>query len=109
MKFAAGLLVLMIAGYFALEQFKPKPPPAPPPPPPAITLDPSPIISEAEQAKIVRSANDQDPAVRWEAMVLLDKMKSPKAMPVLFEKLLKDPEGTLRIKIIELLTDRHSP
>ena len=61
-----GLIVL--AGYLAWQQFKPSPPPPPPlPPPPAILIDPAPVINEAEQAKIIKSAEDQDPNVRASA------------------------------------------
>lgn len=102
-------LVLVVAGFFAIKQFKPAPPPPPPPPPPpAILLEPLPIINEAEQAKIVKSSSDQDPDVRWESLVLLDKMKSPQALPLLFEKLHKDPEADVKIKIITLLSERSS-
>jgi HEAT repeat protein len=110
MKFALMGVVLVVAGFFAFQQLKPKPaPPPPPPPPPAITLEPQPIIDPAEQAKIVKSASDQDPGVRWEALVLLDKMKSPQALPLMFEKLEKDPEPEVRIKIIKVLSARKGP
>jgi HEAT repeat protein len=110
MKFLVMLIAFVVAGYFAFEQFKPKPPPPPPPPPPpAILLEPAPVISPEEQEKVIKSTNDQDPNVRWEALVFLDKMKSPQAMPLLLEKLRKDPELDVRIKIIRLLGDRRGP
>lgn len=110
MKFILGFLIFVVAGYFAFQQVKPKaPPPAPPPPPPAILLEPQPVISEAEQAKIIKSANDMDASVRWEAIVFLDKMKAPSAYPVMFEKLHKDPEQSLRMNIIRLLAERKGP
>ena len=109
MKYVLAVLILVVAGYFALRQLKPKPAP---PPPPAAAVEappPPPLIDEAEQANIVRSANDQNPSVRWEALTLLDKMKSPQAYPILFEKLRKDPDTELRIKIIRLIEDRPGP
>lgn len=110
MKFALMGIVLVVAGYFAFQQLKPKPlPPPPPPPPPAITLEPQPIIDPAEQAKVIKSASDQDAQVRWQAMVLLDKMKSPQALPLMFEKLTNDPEPEIRIKIINTLAERKGP
>jgi HEAT repeat protein len=109
MKFVMIFVVFVIAGYFAFQQFKPKPPPPPPPPPPAILQEPAPLIDPAEQAKIVKSAADQDPGVRWEAMVLLDKMKSPQAYPILFECLHHDQEVSVKIKVIGLLQSRRTP
>lgn len=106
MKFALMAVAFIVAGYFAFQQFKPKPPPPPPPPPPAIALQPTPVINPEEQAKVIKSANDQDPEVRWQALLFLDKMKSPEALPLLFEKLHRDPESTVRIKIIALLAAR---
>ncbi|MBI3551413.1 MAG: HEAT repeat domain-containing protein [Elusimicrobia bacterium] len=109
MKFALAGIIFVIAGYFAFQQFKPKPPPPPPPPPPPILQEPAPLIDEAEAAKIVKSTTDQDPGVRWEAVVLLDKMKSPKAYPIMFEMLHKDSETSIRLRVIELLQTRHTP
>lgn len=107
MKYVMLLLVVVLAGFMAYKEFKPVPPPPPPPPPPAILSEPAPVINEAEQAKILKSAEDQDPAVRWEAVLLLDKMKSPQAMPVLFHMLRKDLDPTIRIKSAELLSTRR--
>ncbi len=109
MKFVIMLVAFLVAGYFAFQQFKPKPPPPPPPPPPAITLQPTPVISPEEQARVIRAANDQDPEVRWEALVFLDKMKSPQALPLMFDKLQRDPEAQVRIKILRLLATRKGP
>lgn len=110
MKFAAIGLVLVVAGFFLFQKYKPKaaPPPVPmeslaPPPPPA------PLISPEEEAKIVKSAADENPEVRWEALKLLDKMKAPSALPLLLEKFQKDPEVPLRVRIAELLGTRKSP
>ena len=110
MKYAVMAVILAAAGFFAWQQWKPKPVPAPPPTP-AILLEPTPVISEAEQAKIIKSANDQDPAVRWEAIVFIDKMKVPTSLDLMFEKLHKDHDMALRTKIITLLTQRgaHQP
>ncbi|MBI4374816.1 MAG: HEAT repeat domain-containing protein [Elusimicrobia bacterium] len=108
MKFLIAGLVFIVAGYFALKELRVKPAP-PPPPPPAILLQPLPVIDEVQQAKIIRSANDPDPTVRWEALVFLDKMHSPKAMPLLFEKLKSDLEVEVRLKIVQLLSNRGNP
>jgi HEAT repeat protein len=109
MKYILLICALAVAGYMAYQEFKPLPPPPPPPPPPAILSEPAPVISEAEQAKILKSTEDQDPLVRWEAALLLDKMKSPQAMPVLFHLLQKDADSPLRIKVCELLSYRRGP
>ena len=73
MKYIMLVLAIGVAGFLAYQEFKPVPPPPPPPPPPAILSEPAPVINEAEQAKILKSADDQDPQVRWEAVLLLDK------------------------------------
>lgn len=106
MKHFLILIALAAAGFMAYQEFKPTPPPPLPPPPPAILSEPAPVINEAEQAKILRSAEDQDPNVRWEAAILLDKVKSPQAMRVLFYMLHKDLDATVRIKAAELLGGR---
>ena len=110
MKFVIMFAAFVVAGYFAFQQFKPKPPPPPPPPPPpAILMEPAPVISPEEQAKVIRAANDQDPAVRWQALVFLDKMKSPQAMPLMLDKLHKDEDLGVRLNIIHLLATRRGP
>ena len=83
------------------------PPPPPPPPPPAILSEPMPVINKAELQKVLKSAADPEATVRWEAVVFLDKVKSPRAMPLMQEMLLHDQEPTLKIKIIALLADRR--
>lgn len=105
------VIVFIVAAYFAIQKFRtpPVPLPPPPPPPPAILLEPAPVINEEETAKVIKSANDIDPAVRWEALALLDKMKSPKAAAIIFEKLRKDLDLELRIKILRLLSERKGP
>lgn len=108
MKYLFLLVILTVSGYllFQKSQKKAAPPPAPIEVAP---LEPSPMISEEEQAKVVKTANDDDPMVRWEALNLLDKMKAPAAYPVLFDKLRKDMDVDLRIKIIRLLAERKHP
>jgi HEAT repeat protein len=101
--------VVAAAGYMAYREYGPKPPAPLPPPPPAILSEPAPVINEAEQAKILKSAEDMDPSVRWEAALLLDKIKSPQAMPVLFYMLRKDLDAPVRIKAAQLLGDRRGP
>lgn len=106
---ALGVLVLAaILGFLLWNHFlKPiPPPPPPPPPPPAILSEPAPIISESELLKVLKSAADTEASVRWEAVVFLDKVKSPHAMRLMREMLQHDPEPTLRIKILELMGDR---
>lgn len=85
------------------------PPPPPPPPPPAILNEPAPVINEAELQKVLKSAQDPDANVRWEAVVFLDKVKSPRAMPLMQDMLQHDQDPALRIKIIDLLGDRRGP
>lgn len=105
-----ALMVFVLAaalGGILWQKFKPVPPPPPPPPPPAILSEPAPVIDAAEQAKVLKSAEDPDPDVRWEAVVLLDKMKSPEAYPLMFYMLQKDLDPQLRVKIIDLLSGRR--
>ncbi|MFI5347167.1 MAG: HEAT repeat domain-containing protein [Elusimicrobiota bacterium] len=112
MKFFA---VLLLAGAIAVVLWQkgvftpPAPPAAPPPPPPAILNEPAPVINEAELQKVLKSATDPEPTVRWEAVVFLDKVKAPQAMPLIQEMLLHDQEPTLKIKLIGLLSDRRGP
>lgn len=106
------LMVFVLAGtlgYLVWQKYKPVPPPPPPPPPPAILSEPAPVIDMEEQRKVLKSAEDPDPSVRWEAVVLLDKMKSPEALPLMFHLLKKDLDPQLRMKIIDLLSGRRSP
>ena len=65
MKYFWMAVILAAAGFLTWRQRSPKPVPAPPPAPPAALKEPAPIISEAEQAKVIRAAKDQDPDVRW--------------------------------------------
>lgn len=106
MRFVMMAVVMAVAGFFAFRRMKPTPAP---PPPPAILLEPTPVISPEEQNKIIRSADDNDPQVRWEAIVFLDKMKAPRASHIMLQKLHKDLDPELRIKIINLLSDRRNP
>ncbi|MEK7233751.1 MAG: HEAT repeat domain-containing protein [Elusimicrobiota bacterium] len=109
MKYLMMACAVVAACLMVYQEFKPIPLPPPPPPPPAILVEPAPVINEMEQAKILKSAEDQDPEVRWEAVLLLDKMQSPQAMPIIFHMLRKDHEMSLRIKAIDLLGKRHGP
>lgn len=106
MKYVLLVCAIAVAGFMAYKEFKPVPPPPPPPPPPAILSEPAPVINEAEQAKILKSVEDPDSNVRWEAVLLLDKMRSPQAMPVIFRMLHRDLDPNLRIKAIDLLGKR---
>lgn len=103
------ILLFGAASWMAWQKFKPVPPPPPPPPPPAILSEPAPVINPEEQRKILKSAEDPDPGVRWEAVLLLDKMRSPEAMPLMFHMLEKDLDPGLRIKIVDLLAKRRGP
>lgn len=106
MKYTLAWIAFAAAGILTISEFRPKPAAPPPPSNPSILLVPLSIINEADQAKIIDSTNDQDPNVRWEALVLLDKMKSPQAVPLLFEKLRLDTDTGLKMKIIDLLETR---
>jgi HEAT repeat protein len=111
MKLVAILALVVALGFVAwkrgmIAQSIPQIPP-PPPPPPAILNEPAPVISEEEMAKVLKSAQDPEASVRWEAILFLDKVKSPQAMPLMQEMLRLDMEPSLRIKIIELLSTRR--
>lgn len=111
MKSIMVLALIGALGFVVWQKYQPVvAPPAPPlPPPPAILSEAAPVIDAEEQRKVLRSAEDPDANVRWEAIVLLDKMKSPESLPLMFHLLKKDLEPTVRIKIIELLSGRRSP
>ncbi|MDE2490524.1 MAG: HEAT repeat domain-containing protein [Elusimicrobia bacterium] len=108
-------MVLLLAGalgwiVWSKGIFKPAPPPPPPPPPPpAILSQPAPVISAAEMQKVLKSAQDPDANVRWQAVVFLDKVKAPEAMPLMQQMLERDQDPGLRIKIINLLSNRSGP
>jgi HEAT repeat protein len=85
------------------------PPPPPPPPPPAILNEPAPVISAQELRKVMNSAQDPDPKVRWQAVLFLDKIKAPQAMPLMQHMLQKDMDSQLRINILNLLAKRKGP
>ena len=112
MKFFAVILLAAAVAAVLWQRgvFTPAPPPPPPPPPPpAILSQPAPVINEAELQKVLKSASDTEPTVRWEAVLFLDKIKAPQAMPLIQEMLRHDQEPTLRIKLIGLLSDRRGP
>jgi HEAT repeat protein len=67
------------------------------------------VLSEVELQKVLKSAQDSEPKVRWEAVVFLDKVKAPQAMPLMFEMLQHDQEPDVRTKIINLLGTRSGP
>jgi len=106
MRFFPLLALIGAIGYLAYQKFKPLPPPPPPPVPPAIISEPSPVISEDEQQKILKSAEDPDAEVRWEAVMLLDKMKAPAAQQLMFHMLQKDLEPEIRLRVLNLLANR---
>lgn len=109
---ALGVVVLSVVfGFLVWQRFlqPAPPPPPPPPPPPAILSEPAPVINEAELQKVLKSAQDPEPNVRWEAVLFLDKVKAPQAMPLMREMLRRDSEPAVRIKVIELLSNRHNP
>lgn len=108
MKYLFLLVILSVSGYFVFLKSQKKTPP-PPPPIEVAPLEPTPMISEEEQAKVIKTASDDDPQVRWEALSLLDKMNAPAAYPVIFDKLRKDMDPEIRIKIVRLLADRKHP
>lgn len=109
---ALGVVILVaVLGFLVWQRFlqPAPPPPPPPPPPPAILSEPAPVINEAEIQKVLKSAQDPEPTVRWEAVLFLDKVKAPQAMPIMREMLRRDSEPSVRIKVIELLSNRHNP
>ncbi|MBI5623248.1 MAG: HEAT repeat domain-containing protein [Elusimicrobia bacterium] len=95
------VIVLAIAGFFASRSFVKKAPPPPPvveaPPPPP------PLITPEEEAKIIKATRDLDSDVRWEAVQLLNNIKSPSSNAVLFERLHKDDSLEMRMRVAGLL------
>lgn len=110
MKFAVMAVVLVVAGFFLFQKYKPKEAaPGPAPETLAPPAPPPPLISQEEEAKVAKSAGDENAEVRWGALVLLDKMKAPSSLALLLEKFQKDPEIGLRVRIAELLGPKKSP
>ena len=105
MKFLAAVAVAgaLAAALWQEGVFTRKAPPAAPPPPPAILSEPAPVVSDEEMRTILKSAQDTEPSVRWEAVVFLNKVKAPQAMTVMQEMLKHDGDRALRIKIVDLL------
>lgn len=106
MKGFMALLTMVAVGLMVWQKYKPEPPPPVIPPPPAILSEPAPVMDPEEQRKVLKAAQDTDPDVRWEAVVLLDKMKSPDAMPVATRLLHRDMEPSVRIRIAQLMGRR---
>lgn len=98
------ILVFLVSGFFIVRKMLVKPPPPPvivePPPPPP------PVLNAQDEAKILASCRDINGDVRWEAVRLLDSLGSPQALPMLFERLQKDEEVTVRLKVIQLLATK---
>jgi HEAT repeat protein len=111
MKAIMVLALAAVLGFLVWQKFlkAAPPPPPPPPPPPAILSEPAPVLSDAELQKVIKSASDSEPSVRWESVVYLDKVKAPQAMPLMFEMLQHDQEPDVRTKIINLLGGRSGP
>ncbi len=103
--FAAALAVIL----YQRGILKPAAPPPPPPPPPAILNEPAPVIDQAELQKVLNSAQDPDANVRWQAVLFLDKVQSPQAMPLMRQMLQRDMDAQLRINILNLLSARKGP
>ena len=115
MKYVVMVVVLGAAGYFVWQQQQQqqskakaaasataKAVVAPLP----IVVEPGPLVNAEDQARIIKSATDQNPDVRWQAILLLDKMKVSQAYDVMFDRLQHDQDTDLRIKIIGLLSQR---
>ena len=115
MKYVMMVVVLGVAGYFVWQQQQQqqskakaaasataKAAAAPLP----IIVEPGPLVNAEDQARIIKSATDQNPDVRWQAILLLDKMKVSQAYDVMFDRLHHDQDTDLRIKIIGLLSQR---
>lgn len=106
MKSFMAFLTMLALGLLAWQKMRPEPPPPTIPPPPAILSEPAPVMDPEEQKKVLKSAEDTDPDVRWEAAVLLDKMQSPDAMAVATKLLHKDLEPSVRVRVAGLLGKR---
>ncbi len=110
MKYLFLFVLFIIAGYFALQELKPKPLPPPPPPPPILSKlnTIKPLLSPQDEQRIAQSVNDTNEKVRWQALKLLVNGKSSLALPLLFKHLEHDPSISLRVKILGLLSQYKS-
>jgi len=85
------------------------PEPELPPEPPVIEQEPPPVLSPAAIAKIRNATRDTDPSVRWEALQLLINARDPQADAILFDKLHRDTEKDIRLKVVGILGERSGP
>lgn len=109
MKALAFVVLLAAVGALLWQKGVIGPKPEPPPPPPAILSEPAPIISGEELQKVLRSTQDPEADVRWEAVVFLDKVRAPQALPLMKEMLQRDAEPSVRSRIVGLLGSRGGP
>ncbi len=80
-----------------------------PPPPPPVQPPPAPIIDPAQEARVINATKDNNPSVRWNAVLFLVNMRSPKAKPVIFWMLHHDMDADLKVKLIGLLSKNVGP
>jgi hypothetical protein len=103
-----ALVVFLAAAAFLVRQWlrPPQPPPLAEPPAASSLRDPAPLFSEIEIAKVRKSLQDGDPAVRWAAVQLLYGIHDPRLGELLEAMIADDPDPELRVKIVGLMRGR---
>ncbi|MDE2314506.1 MAG: HEAT repeat domain-containing protein [Elusimicrobia bacterium] len=105
MKYALLVIALVIASYFGYQEMKPPPPP---PPAPVIPAVPPCIVDNANLAKVIHAADDDNKDVRWQSLEFLDaNWCDTQAQQVIFKKLRTDESPEIRGKIAEQILATH--
>ncbi|HVA67507.1 MAG TPA: HEAT repeat domain-containing protein [Elusimicrobiota bacterium] len=105
MKYALLVIALAVASFFAYQEMKPAPPP---PPAPVIPAVPPCIVDNANLAKVIHAADDDNKDVRWQSLEFLDaNWCDTQAQQVIFKKLNKDDSPEIRGDIAEKILAAH--
>ncbi|HVC08823.1 MAG TPA: sister chromatid cohesion protein PDS5 [Elusimicrobiota bacterium] len=105
MKYFLLVVALAVASFFAYQEMKPPPPP---PPAPVIPAVPPCIVDNANLAKVIHAADDDNKDVRLQSLEFLDaNWCDTQAQQVIFNKLNKDDSPEIRAKIAEQILAKH--
>ena len=102
MKYFLLVVALAVASFFAYQEMKP------PPPAPVIPAVPPCIVDNANLAKVIHAADDDNKDVRLQSLEFLDaNWCDTQAQQVIFNKLNKDDSPEIRAKIAEQILAKH--
>jgi HEAT repeat protein len=111
MKYYVAIAVLIIAIGAAVLRLQQSPSGADrkPPPPAPVQPPPAPIIDPVQEERVINATKDNNPSVRWNAVLFLINMRSTKAKPIIFWMLHHDMDSELKVKLIGLLAKNAGP